>query len=114
MSGYIWPDTAYGLPVFVFLSLLGSIAALAAGRAMALVWTPLWRIIPASALLAAAVRFLHMALFQEKLLSLHYYLVTFAVLLAVAWTGYTLKRASQMATQYPWAFRKFAGSWRDK
>ena len=31
--------------------------------------------------LAAAVHFLHYALFQEDLLSLHYYLVTFVILL---------------------------------
>ena len=33
----------------------------------------MWRIAPAMAALAAAVQFLHYALFQEDLLSLHYY-----------------------------------------
>ena len=37
-----------------------------------------------------AVQFLHFALFQEELLSLHYYLVTFVLLLAVAWVGYAV------------------------
>ena len=38
--------------------------------------------------LAAAVHFLHYALFQEDLLSLYYYLVTFVVLFVAASLGY--------------------------
>ena len=62
--------------------------------------------------LAAAVQFLHYALFQEELLSLQYYLVTFVLLLAVAWLGYAAMRARQMATQYSWAFERIGLRWR--
>jgi hypothetical protein len=62
--------------------------------------------------LAAAVQFLHFALFQEELLSLHYYLVTLALLLVAAWLGYAAMRARQMATQYSWAFEKIGLRWR--
>jgi hypothetical protein len=112
MAGWFWPDTAYGLPGFLLLTFLGAAAAFATGRAIASVWSPLWRIVPAIIPLAAGVRFLHFALFQEKLLSLHYYLVTFALLLAVALYSYQSTRAWQMAKQYPWAFTRFGLGWR--
>ena len=44
---------------------LGGAAAFATGRAIAKTWSPLWLILPAMIVLAAAVRFLHFALFQE-------------------------------------------------
>ena len=56
--------------------------------------------------LAAAVRFLHFALFQEELLSIHYYLVTFVILLAVAWLGYRSCGPTQMATAIFLGLRK--------
>ena len=89
---------------FLILTGLGAAAAFATGRALASGWSPRWRIVPAMIALAAAMQFLHYALFQEELLSLHYYLVTLVVLLVVAWLGYASKRARQMATQYSWAF----------
>ena len=54
--------------------------------------------------LAAAVHFLHYALFQEDLLSLYYYLVTLVMLFVAAVLGYQTMRVRQMATQYSWAF----------
>ena len=59
-----------------------------------------------------AVRFLHFALFQEDLFSIHYYLVTLIVMLAVAVYGYRAMRARQMATQYSWAFTRAGLGWR--
>jgi NO-binding membrane sensor protein with MHYT domain len=112
MAGILWADSNYGLLAFIVVTGLGAAAAFATGRALASGWSPLWRIAPAMVALAAAVQFLHFALFQEELLSLHYYLVTFVLLLAVAWVGYTAMRARQMATQYSWAFEKVGLSWR--
>ncbi len=114
LAGIIWTTKAYGFPVFLGLTVLGGAAALATGRAIATVWEPDWRIFPATLLLSAGVRFLHFALFQEQLLSLQYYLVTFVVLLGLAWLGYTWKRANQMARQYPWEFKKFGLTWRSR
>ena len=62
--------------------------------------------------LAAAVHFLHFALFQEDLSSLYYYLVTFVILLVAALLGYQLNRVKQMATQYSWAFEGTGLTWR--
>jgi hypothetical protein len=81
---------------------------------LAKVWSPTWLIAPYMLVLAAAVRFLHFSLFQEELLSLHYYLVTFVILLATAWVSYKSTRANQMATQYSWAFEKSGLNWRPR
>jgi len=112
MNGILWAATDYGLLAFIVLTGLGAAAAYATGRALATGWSPQWRVAPAMAALAAAVQFLHYALFQEELLSLHYYLVTFLLLLVVAWIGYAAMRARQMATQYSWAFEKIGLRWR--
>ena len=114
MGGLIWTTADYGAFVFILLTALGAAAAAATGRALAKTWSPLWQIIPAAIVLAAAVRFLHFALFQEELLSLHYYVVTLVILLGVAWLGYKSMRATQMATQYPWAIEKAGIGWRDR
>src|SRR5476651_2531896 len=98
MSGIIWANTDNGLFVFVLLTVLGAAAAAASGRALAKTWSPVWLILPYMAVLSAAVRFLHFSLFQEELLSIHYYLVTLVILLAVAWFSYKSMRAGQMAT----------------
>jgi hypothetical protein len=112
MNGIFWADTDYGLLSFVILTVLGSAAAWAIGSAFAKSWSPLALILPASALLSAAVRFLHFSLFQEKLLSIHFYLIILIITLAVSWISYKLRRADQMATQYSWAFIQAGLGWR--
>jgi hypothetical protein len=67
------------------------------------------------ALLAGAVRFFHYALFEGRLLSLYYYLVTYAVLVAAASLGYRMMRTKQMVTQYPWLYQRTSPlRWRDR
>ena len=112
MAGVLWADSDFGFLAFIILGVLGVAAAFATGRALASGWSPQWRIVPAAVALAAAVQFLHYALFQEDLLSLHYYLVTLALLLLAGWAGYTRTRAHQMATQYSWAFERIGLTWR--
>jgi hypothetical protein len=48
------------------------------------------------------VRFLHHALFDGKFLSLHYYLVDYAVCLGLGLLGFRLQRVTQMVTRYGW------------
>lgn len=112
MAGFLWADSDFGFLAFLILGALGAAAAFATGRALASGWSPLWRVLPAAAALAAAVQFLHFALFQEDLLSLHYYIVNLALLLLAAWIGYARMRARQMATQYSWAFEQVGLTWR--
>ncbi len=106
MGGLIWAETSYALPIFLLLTGLGCGAAFATGRSFAANWSPVWLIVPASLGLAAAVRFLHYSLFQESLLSIHYFVVTAAILMLVSWFGYRLARSRQMASQYSRSFEK--------
>ena len=56
--------------------------------------------------------FLHSALFDATLLSLHYYLVDFGVCLGLGFLGFQATRAAQMAIQYRWLnVRTGAFSW---
>ena len=112
MGGLLWSEASYGLPIFLLLTFLGGAAAFATGRALAASWSPAWLMAPATLGLSCAVRFLHYALFQETLLSLHYYLVTAVILGLVTWIGYRVTRTRQMATQYSWAFAKAGLGWR--
>ena len=67
--------------VFLVMTvILGGGAAFLAGRGLARSWKPFWRLFFYLALLAAAVRFFHYALFSGKLTSVYYYLVTYVIL----------------------------------
>jgi hypothetical protein len=114
MGGLIWTDADNGLFVFILLTVLGAAAAMASGRALAKTWSPAVLLVPYMAVLSAAVRFLHFALFQEELLSIHYYLVTLIILLAVGWLSYKSMRATQMSTQYSWSYEKSGINWRPR
>jgi hypothetical protein len=105
-----------GLRVFLALTvIIGGGAAFLAGRGLARSWKPHWRIFLYMALLAAAVRFFHYALFDGKLLSFYYYLVAYAVLLAAASLGYRMMRTTQMVTQYRWLYERTSPlTWRDR
>lgn len=93
--------------VFLVLTvILGGGAAFLAGRGLARGWKPFWRVFPYIALLAAAVRFFHYALFDGKLTSVYYYLVTYAILAIAGCLGYRAMRTTQMVTQYRWLYER--------
>jgi hypothetical protein len=104
------------LPVFLVMTvIIGGGAAFLAGRGLARGWKPFWRLFVYLALLAAAVRFFHYALFNGELLSLHYYLVTYAILLACGLLGFRWMRTTQMVTQYRWLYERTSPlTWRDR
>jgi Domain of unknown function (DUF6867) len=105
-----------GLRVFLVLTvILGGGAAFLSGQSLARSWKPFWRVFVYMALLAAAIRFFHYALFDGALLSLYYYLVTYAVLLAVACIGFRFMRTTQMVTQYRWLYERTSPlTWRNR
>ncbi|HEX2843175.1 DUF6867 family protein [Hyphomicrobium sp.] len=110
------PDAANASFSFVLLTLLiGGGAAWRTGQALSESWGPLWPVIGYTALLAAAIRFLHYSLFGGALLSFPSYLIDFAVLAVIALVAHRVRRARQMAEQYKWLFER-AGpfSWRDR
>ena len=95
------------LEIFIGLTvILGGAAAYLSGRAAANTWRPALVLIPYVALLTAAVRFIHFALFDAVLLSPFLYLRDFIVLLVLAGLGFRITRATQMARQYHWLFRR--------
>ena len=105
--GILFDGGAYAAEGFLFMTVfLGGLGAWASGRAVASTWRPMLQAPLYCAGLAAAVRFLHFALFEEELTSIHYYLVTFVLLAAVALLGYRAMRSGQMARQYSWSFAR--------
>ncbi len=114
MNGLLWPDGDYAWLAFFVLGGLGAAAAVATGRAFAKSWSSRVMILPAMIALAAAVHFLHYALFQEDLASLHYYLVGLVIMLVAAAFGYQTMRARQMSTQYSWEFQRSGLAWKPR
>jgi hypothetical protein len=93
----------HSLGVFVLVSvLMGGGAAWLSGRAIAATWRPWWHLAIYMMLLSLAVRFIHFALFDAKFLSLHYYLVDYAVCLGFGLLGFRLMRVNQMVSRYRW------------
>lgn len=86
--------------------LLAGGAAWMTGRAAAYSWLTSAQLIFYMILLAAATRFIHFALFHGTLISPHYYVVDLIVLLIIAFAGFRMTRARQMATQYGFRFER--------
>jgi hypothetical protein len=105
-----------GIRVFLVLTVIvGGGAAFLAGRGLARAWKPFWRVFFYIALLAAAVRFFHYALFNGELLSIYYYLVAYAVLIVAGSLGYRSMRTTQMVTQYRWLYERTSPlTWRER
>ena len=94
----IWEVTFWEF-VLVTIVLAGG-AAYLTGRAIAGSWQGAVHIVIYMVLLAGATRFIHFALFEGTLLSLHYYLVDLIVLLIAAAIGFKITRRRQMERQY--------------
>jgi hypothetical protein len=106
MPVWLYEAGPQGLWIFLLATVaLGGLAAMATGRALAQTWRPIWYVPLAMVLLACAVRFIHYAIFQGKLLSARNLVVDFLVLTTVALVGYWRMRTGQMARQYGWIGR---------
>jgi hypothetical protein len=101
IAGLLYEEDSLGVFLLVTVVLGGGAAALA-GRAVALTWRPWWQVVVYMLMLGAAVRFIHFALFQGTLLSIHYYAVDTLVCLAFGFAGFQAARARRMVAQYPW------------
>lgn len=102
--GLIWEIS---LAEFLFVTVtLGCGAAWLAGRALAGSWEPAWKAAVWMIPLAAAVRFIHYALFSGSLLTLHFYLVDLAILVAFALAGHRATLATRMTRQYAWLYER--------
>jgi hypothetical protein len=104
------------LPVFIGMTLIiMGFAAYMIGQAMANTWKPFWHAMVYCALLGFGDRFLHMALFDGRLLSLSGYLIDTAVLMAISAFAFRITQARRMVSQYPWLYDR-AGlfGWQEK
>ena len=99
----LYEEDSFGVFVLVTICLGGG-AAWLSGRAIAATWRPWWHVAGYMMILAMVVRFLHFALFEGTMLSLHYYLIDAAVCLIIGFLGFRATRAGQMVTQYSWVF----------
>jgi hypothetical protein len=106
ISGFSVPEflaDERSLGVFFLVTVaMGGGAAWLAGRSIAATWRPWWSVALYMLLLALAVRFIHFALFNSKLITLHYYLVDYAVCLMFGLLAFRLTRVRQMVTSYNW------------
>ena len=103
-------DTLYAeetlLQVLLVTGIIGGGAAFLAGRAIAQTWRPFWSVLLYMAMLGAAVRFVHFALFEGTLLSPPSYVADTLYLVVVGSLAWRMTRAAQMATQYYWLYER--------
>jgi len=103
MQGVLYEETSGWLFLLVTV-VMGGGAAWMTGRACAMTWVPVTILITYLAILALGVRFIHMALFEGTLLSPHYYLVDFVVVLLIGGLGFRRTRVKQMVAKYGWRY----------
>jgi small-conductance mechanosensitive channel len=114
MQGIIYEEPSIWLFLLITV-LMGGWAAWMTGRAIAITWRHYWNLIVYLFILGAAVRFIHFALFQGTLRSLHYYAVDTIVLLIIGSLGYQYYRTRLMTSQYRWMYERTGPfSWREK
>lgn len=103
-------DTLYTeeslLQVALVTGAIGGSAAFLAGRAIAGTWRPFWHVLVYMAMLGAAVRFVHFALFEGSLLSPASYVADTLYLIVMGSLAWRMTRAAQMATQYYWLYER--------
>lgn len=104
--GYALPPNGSVVP-FVLLTLAaGGGAAWRTGQAVAERWGEPWPVAAYTLLVAAAVRFLHYALFDAELLSLASYAIDAMILIAIGLLAHRVRRARHITEQYPWMFER--------
>ncbi|MGO4573885.1 DUF6867 family protein [Microvirga sp. 2TAF3] len=114
MQGILYEEPSIWLFLFVTV-IMGGAAAWMTGRAMAITWRPYWQLLVYLLILAAAVRFIHFALFGGTLRSIHYYAVDAIVVLIIGSLGFQYNRARQMTSQYRWLYERTGPfGWKEK
>ena len=99
----------------VMTIILGGGAAFMAGRSLASGWKPVGLLLAYMLPFTAGMRFLHYALFEATLTSLHFFITDGLIFIACALLGYRLMRVGQMTTQYPWLYERSGPlTWKNK
>jgi hypothetical protein len=105
MQGVLYEEPSAWLFILVTV-VMGGWAAWMTGRACAQTWRRYHILVLYLFVLAAAVRFIHMALFEGTLLSPHYYIVDLVVVQLIGALGYRYTRVKQMVSKYRWLFER--------
>ncbi|MCJ2026206.1 MULTISPECIES: DUF6867 family protein [unclassified Methylobacterium] len=114
LDGLLFEEGSVWLFLLVTV-VMGGWAGWMAARGIAKGWRPYWHCVPALLLVAAAVRFIHFALFGGTLLSAHYYAVDALVVLLIGSAGFRATRTRQMTSQYRWLYEKTSPlTWRPR
>ncbi len=104
MDGFYTNESIFQV-IFITI-VLGGGCALLAGRAIANTWRSIWVAVAAAFPIAGAVRFIHYALFNEKLLVPKSYLLEVLILLVVICLSFQRTRTMQMVRQYYWLYEE--------
>jgi len=100
---------------FILTVIMGGGAAFMAGCNVARGWKSPALLFVYMLIFGAGLRFLHFALFQEKLTSLQYYISQTLVIMAFAFLGFRMTQAKLMTEKYPWLYEKSGPlGWRKK
>ncbi len=114
MQGILYEEVSIWQFFFV-TCLLGGWAAWMTGKACAQTWRPYIALVVYILVLGIGVRFIHHALFEGTMFTLHYYIVDTIVLLILATLGYRYTRTNQMVSQYNWLYERASLlSWKSK
>ena len=104
-----WPELLF------VTGILGGGAAWLSGHAIAGTWRPMWHVVGYMALLGAAIRFIHFALFDAELLSALSYLADALYVILVGCFAWRVTRTRQMVRQYPWLYERNGPlTWRER
>ncbi|KPH75476.1 MULTISPECIES: DUF6867 family protein [Bosea] len=105
MQGILYEEPTVWLFLLVTVAMGGWLAWMT-GRAVAMTWKPNVQLVLYILVLGLVVRFIHFALFEATLLTLHYYIVDTVVLMGFGFAGWRYNRARQMTTQYRWLYER--------
>jgi small-conductance mechanosensitive channel len=114
MQGILYEEPSFWLFALITV-IMGGWAAWMTGRACAKTWRSYGALFVSLLALGVAVRFIHHALFEGTMFSLHYYIVDTIILMILGFIGYQYTRTNQMVNQYGWLYQKASPlSWKAK
>lgn len=103
------------LQFMLITCVLGGWTAWRTGKSVADGWQTYTTVLVYTMLLGLGIRFVHHALFNGTMFSLHYYVVDTIILLLFSTAGFRFYRTRQMVSSYYWLYEKASPfSWKNK
>jgi hypothetical protein len=114
MQGILYEEVSFGQFLFI-TCIIGGWTAWRTGKSVAENWQNYTTVILYTLLLGVGIRFVHHALFEGTMFSLHYYIIDTIVLLLFSTAGFRFYRTKQMTNNYYWLYEKASAfSWKNK